>query len=116
MGSGVSAANISIEILSDNAPELDEHFVVELTRVEVVGVTATAQNQPRIGSPSSANVTILSNDQPYGLFQLALAISDPGSAANRYTIIEPESGNTAVTLYIDRKQGKLQNYVFLFEG
>lgn len=57
--SGEQAVNITIAIVNDQIPEVDETFSVEL-RNGVGGV--------EIGSPSSVTVTILSNDDINGIF------------------------------------------------
>ena len=102
MGPGVAFANASIKILKDNVPELEESFLVEITRAEAVGLPS-GSNTVRLSEPRTVNVTIRANDQPYGL--LGIYMKNTGGNGTYYAIIEPESGTTSITFEVRRDQG-----------
>ena len=93
-------ANISIKILKDNTPELDEVFQVEITKAELIGSPVVAV---QVGSPKRINVTITANDQPYGLFSINIA--NTGTIGRNYTINEPTTGSTSIDFEVKRTQG-----------
>ena len=104
MGPGTAFGNITIEILQDSTPELDESFLVEITRAEVIGLPS-GSNSVRLGEPKTINVTIRANDQPYGLF--GIYMKNIGGNGTNYAVIEPDSGATIVTFEVRRNQGTL---------
>ena len=102
MGPGVTFANATIKILRDDIPELEESFLVEITRAEVVGLPS-GSNNVRLTEPRTVNVTIRANDQPYGLF--GIYMKNTGGNGTYFAIIEPESGSTSITFEVRRDQG-----------
>ena len=110
MGPGAAFGNITIEIFEDSTPELDESFLVEITRAEVIGLPS-GSNSVRLGEPKIINVTIRANDQPYGLF--GIYMKNTGGNGSSYAVIEPDSGATSVTFEVRRNQGALSclNYL-----
>ncbi len=98
---GKAFGSIPITIIKDDVPELDENFLVEITRAETVGITPSSSL--KIGTPSLMNVTIAANDQPFGLFSLNIA--DTGTDGKTFAIIEPENGQTSINFEIKRTQG-----------
>ena len=60
---GVSEQNISLNILQDGLPELEENFAVQLNKT--FGGTPGA----RLGSYQVTNLTVPENDDPYGVFR-----------------------------------------------
>lgn len=105
MGPGIANSNITIQILKDSVPELGENFLVEMISAEVVGLPA-GSNSVKVVSPKIMNVTIIENDQPYGLF--GVFITKTGTGGSSYAINEPESGSTSITFEVRRSQGLLQ--------
>ena len=105
MGPGIASSNITIQILNDNDPELGENLLVEITSAEVLGLPAES-NTVKVVSPKIMNVTIIENDQPYGLF--GVFITKTGTKGSSYAIIEPESGDTSITFEVRRSQGLLR--------
>ena len=103
MGPGIASSNVTVKIINDNIPELNEHFIVELTRAEVIGLPAGSNVVP-IGEPKTVNVTIRANDQPFGL--LGIYMKNTGGSGTNYAIIEPDSGATSVTFEVRRNQGE----------
>lgn len=101
---GSFTGQINIAIHNDSIPELDEKFQVYLTKVEVVGEKVNDINRPTLTSQKVANVTILSNDHPYGMFQLSV---DMAKNLSKYIIFEPENRNLPLTFNIYRKKGNL---------
>eukprot|EP00794_Sanderia_malayensis_P009868 gene9868-10878_t len=100
---GQSFQSIPITIYKDNQPELDEQFLVEVTKAETVGITP--KSTVRIGTPNTMNITISANDDPYGLFTINIA--NTGTDGRSYAIIEPDSGRTSISFDIKRTQGSL---------
>lgn len=58
----VTELNISLEVIRDGLPELEEVFVIDLFR------TSGGSPGARLGSNTSANLTVPENDDPYGVF------------------------------------------------
>ena len=108
MGPGIATSNITIQILKDNVPELGENFLVEITSAEVLGLPVES-NTVKVVSPKIMNVTIIENDQPYGLF--GVFITGTVTRGSSYAIIEPESGSTSITFEVRRSQGLLRLFV-----
>ena len=76
--SGETVKTIQLTIINDSIPELAESIKVNLTSVSLV--TSRTMNYgfvnglqidipPKIGSPSSAEIFINENDQPYGTIE-----------------------------------------------
>ena len=59
----VSEQSIQLDLLRDGLPELEEMFAVRLIRT--TGGTPGA----RLGSPTTTNLTVPENDDPYGVFR-----------------------------------------------
>ncbi|XP_043920117.1 adhesion G-protein coupled receptor V1 [Protopterus annectens] len=82
---GQTIGTVAIQIQSDDLPELDEMFLVHIISV----------SNGRLGFQRNAVLTILANDDPYGLF-----IFSQGSRPVRVA-----EGNASVTLTIQRLNG-----------
>ena len=97
-------SSVPVTIMADAIPELDEKFLVRLTRVDVMGEPPAPENSPYLGEPRDAIITILSNDDTYGAFRL---YSDsPKATDNGHTISVEEKPQLAVDLIVERG-GKL---------
>ena len=107
LGPGVASGNVTVQILRDNAPELDESFLVEITSAEALGLPSGSNNVP-IREPKTVNVTIRANDQPYGL--LGIYMKNTGGNGSNYAVVEPESGTTTVTFEVRRSQGTFLSF------
>lgn len=57
-GVGQTSGNITINVAQDETPELDETFTVSLVNV----------SHGRLGAQTSAALTVLASDDPYGIF------------------------------------------------
>ena len=101
---GINVGEISVNTMDDITPELNETFIVVLNSVQVVGRTVLAENEPQIGSLSSADVIILENDDARGEFFLY-------ANTDMNVITVPESDNLAVTLTVRRLGGTIGNVV-----
>jgi len=60
-GVGQTSENIIINVAQDNIPELDKSFTVSLINV----------SHGRLGVETSATLTVLASDDPYGVFVFA---------------------------------------------
>ena len=87
---GQSSRSITIQILDDTDPELQESFSVELTGVV---------NGGSLGDITELNVFIALNDNPYG----RVTFSDTDLAG--YVIDNPEDFPTSVSLTVERNDG-----------
>lgn len=79
--------------LQDNAPELDEVFVVRLTSVMLVGAADGTTVPPSLGAASVAEVTIRPNDSPRGtitFIQSAFTVEEDAGAVD--VVISREQG------------------------
>jgi len=100
---GQVQGELPITIITDNIPELDEKFVVMLTRVDVTGAAPSPQNSPFLGELRNATVTIAANDDTYGAFTV---YSDSPLAMQDGHVIEVEERqNLAVDLIVERQGG-----------
>lgn len=86
---GASQASVTVTVLADDVPELNETYEFSI-RVTSGGA--------RVGDRASANITILENDYPYGLFQF--------SPSQRFHVVQEQAGTiTDVRIPVDRLQG-----------
>ena len=108
ISAGINTGEISVSIVDDNTPELNETFIVVLNSVQVVGRTVLPENEPQLGSRSSADVIIQENDDARGQFFLY-------ANTDMNTIAVPESDNLAVTLTVQRMGGTIGNVVVSWE-
>lgn len=77
---GQVRANITIQVSPDNVPELDQVFSVLIINV----------SSGRLGNHTNATLTVLANDDPYGLFIF--------SERNRPIKVEEETKNISLTI------------------
>ncbi|XP_057301693.1 adhesion G-protein coupled receptor V1-like isoform X2 [Hydractinia symbiolongicarpus] len=103
ISNGSSQAHINILIFSDLIPEMNETFQVKMTRVEVRGINVAPENKPAVGKQNMVNVTIESNDNPYGLFLIMLDLYNNNN--NTFILSEPEEQNIPLKFNIIRAQG-----------
>lgn len=85
LGVGQRSGNLTLNVAPDQIPELDQSFAVSLVNV----------SQGRLGARTSATVTVLASDHPYGVFVFA--------NASRHVRL-PEA-DAAVSLTISRQKG-----------
>lgn len=98
---GNTTGQIPVTILDDNIPELAEKFVVKLLRVEVDDPAAITKDPPQLIAPTSATVTILTNDNAYGAFRI---YSDsPSANLTQRTVKVLEQDKLAVDLTVERQ-------------
>ena len=109
---GSSYGSVSITILNDSIPELEEIFEIHLTGVEVAGYNPTQENLPEIGGITRINVTIQENDYPYGLFGLQVEREQVLQNNSQYFVYEPNESRIPITFYISRGKGNISWTVF----
>ena len=98
--SGNDTGEILVAITNDSMPELNEIFAVEIIAVEVIGRNVLPGNEPVIGSTSSAEVTILENDDAHGEFFLYVN-------TDMDSISVPEADQFSAPLTIQRMGGTI---------
>ncbi|XP_049326601.1 adhesion G-protein coupled receptor V1 isoform X2 [Astyanax mexicanus] len=105
MPDGSSVANLTVPILTDSLPEVDESFMVQILKVSLVNITVAAKHLPTIGQPDTARVTIGMNGDAFGVFVI-YSISPNATEKGLYLEVREEPG-TRVPLVIERTGGSL---------
>ncbi|XP_068559504.1 adhesion G-protein coupled receptor V1 [Cebidichthys violaceus] len=102
-GSGV--ANLTVPILTDTFPEMDESFSIQILKVELINLTVAQKNLPSIGRPDKAVVTIGMNGDAFGVF-LIYSLSPNTTNEGLYLEVREEP-MVVVPLVIERRGGNL---------
>ncbi|XP_015282612.1 PREDICTED: G-protein coupled receptor 98 [Gekko japonicus] len=97
--------NLTVNILPDDFPELDEKFIVSLLKVELMNITASAENQPTIVQPNTTTVVILMNGDAFGVFVIYSIC--PNTTDNGLYVEVQEWPLNTVQLVIHRTDGSL---------
>uniref|UniRef100_A0A8C3RD85 Adhesion G-protein coupled receptor V1 n=1 Tax=Cyanoderma ruficeps TaxID=181631 RepID=A0A8C3RD85_9PASS len=103
MQEGEEFANLTVTILPDSLPELDEKFTISLLKVELLNISASLKNQPTIGQPNTSIVIIMMNGDAFGVFKI---YSVSPNATEKYIEVE-ERPQANVQLMIHRTEGSL---------
>ncbi|KAK0155883.1 G-protein coupled receptor 98 [Merluccius polli] len=104
MEDGWATANLSVPILTDKLPEIDESFAIEILKIELLNLTVAERNRPSIGQPSRAVVTIAMNGDSFGVF-LMYSLS-PNATEEGLRLVLREEPRT-VPLVIERRGGSM---------
>ncbi|EPQ10965.1 G-protein coupled receptor 98, partial [Myotis brandtii] len=102
---GDEFANLTVSILVDDIPEMDESFLISLVEVHLMNITASFENQPTIGQPNTSTVVIALNGDAFGVFVM-YSISPNTSEDGLYVEVQ-EKPQTTVELMIHRTGGSL---------
>ncbi|NXY21530.1 GPR98 protein, partial [Atrichornis clamosus] len=105
MREGEEFANLTVTILPDSLPELDEKFTISLLKVELMNITASLKNQPTIGQPNTSTVIIMMNGDAFGVFKI-YGVSPNATEKGLYIEVE-ERPQANVQLMIHRTEGSL---------
>ncbi|NXI47503.1 GPR98 protein, partial [Galbula dea] len=105
MQEGEEFVNLTVTILPDNLPELDEKFTISLLNVELLNISASFKNQPTIGQPNTSTVIIMMNGDAFGVFKI-YSVSPNTTGEGLYVEVE-ERPQTSVQLMIHRTEGSL---------
>lgn len=105
MEEGEEFANLSVSILPDGFPELDEKFAISLLQIVLMNVTASIENQPVIGQPNTTTVLILMNGDAFGVF--VIYSTSPHTTENGLYVEVQEQPQNTVQLMIHRTEGSL---------
>uniref|UniRef100_A0A8C5UHL5 Adhesion G-protein coupled receptor V1 n=1 Tax=Malurus cyaneus samueli TaxID=2593467 RepID=A0A8C5UHL5_9PASS len=105
MEEGEEFANLTVTILPDSLPELDEKFTISLLKVELMNISASLKNQPTIGQPNTSTVIIMMNGDAFGVFKI-YSISPNATEEGRCVEVE-ERPQANVQLMIHRTEGSL---------
>ena len=68
LADGQSSGAIAVEVVDDDLPEIDEVFLVTLTRVELVGLADRSLPPLLASSGTTAEIIIGANDGAKGVF------------------------------------------------
>ncbi|XP_031463513.1 adhesion G-protein coupled receptor V1-like, partial [Phasianus colchicus] len=105
MEEGEEFTNLTVTILPDDLPELDEKFTIILLKVELMNISASLKNQPTIGQPNTSTVIIMMNGDAFGVFKI-YSVSPNASEKGLYVEVE-ERPQASVQLMIHRTEGSL---------
>ncbi|NXE93985.1 GPR98 protein, partial [Menura novaehollandiae] len=105
MREGEEFANLTVTILPDSLPELDEKFTISLLKVELMNISASLKNQPTIGQPNTSTVIIMMNGDAFGVFKI-YSVSPNATEKGLYIEVE-ERPQANVQLMIHRTEGSL---------
>ncbi|XP_068617051.1 adhesion G-protein coupled receptor V1 [Brachionichthys hirsutus] len=105
MDDGSRVANLSVPILTDKLPEMDESFSIQILKVELVNLTVAQKDLPSIGQPDEAVVTIGMNGDAFGVF-LIYSLSVNATNDGLYLEVR-EAPSVVVPLVIERRGGNL---------
>ncbi|NXG74231.1 GPR98 protein, partial [Baryphthengus martii] len=105
MQEGEEFANLTVTILPDSLPELDEKFTLSLLKVELLNISASLKNQPTIGQPNTSTVIIMMNGDAFGVFKI-YSVS-PNATEKGLRVEVEERPQTNVQLMIHRTEGSL---------
>uniref|UniRef100_A0A8C5LUA9 Adhesion G protein-coupled receptor V1 n=1 Tax=Leptobrachium leishanense TaxID=445787 RepID=A0A8C5LUA9_9ANUR len=101
---GEEFANLTVSILTDTFPELDERFIVSLLEVKLLNISTSLKNQPTIGQPNTTVAVIMMNGDAFGVFVI-YTLHPSAGAGGHYVEIE-ELAQT-LQLVVERKEGSL---------
>ncbi|XP_058231364.1 adhesion G-protein coupled receptor V1 isoform X3 [Hemibagrus wyckioides] len=102
---GSSSANLTVPILTDSLPEMDESFMIQILKVSLVNMTVGEKHLPTIRQPDTTTVTIGMNGDAFGVFKL-YSINPSATQNGLYLEVREEPG-TRVLLVIERTGGSL---------
>ncbi|XP_070689817.1 adhesion G-protein coupled receptor V1 [Pempheris klunzingeri] len=105
MDDGSGVANLTVPILTDKFPEMDESFAIQILKVELMNLTVAQKNLPSIGQPDKAVVTIGMNGDAFGVF-LIYTLSPNATNEGLYLEVREEP-TVVVPLVIERTGGNL---------
>ncbi|XP_062238571.1 adhesion G-protein coupled receptor V1 [Platichthys flesus] len=98
-------ANLTVQILTDKFPEMDESFSIQILKVELLNLSVAQKNLPSIGQPDKALVTIAVNGDAFGVF-LIYSLSPNATEEGSYLEVREEP-RVVVPLVIERRGGNL---------
>ncbi|XP_028269622.1 adhesion G-protein coupled receptor V1 [Parambassis ranga] len=105
MDDGSGVANLTVPILTDKFPEMDESFSIQILKVALMNLTVPQKDLPSIGQPDKAVVTIAMNGDAFGVF-LIYSLS-PNATNDRLYVEVREEPKVVVPLVIERRGGNL---------
>ncbi|KAL1783722.1 G-protein coupled receptor 98 [Sigmodon hispidus] len=102
---GDEFANLTVSVLPDDVPEMDESFLISLLEVHLMNITDSFKNQPTIVQPNNAAVVIALNGDAFGMF-IIYSVS-PNTSDDGLCVEVQEQPQTSVELIIHRTGGSL---------
>nr|XP_001918372.2 G-protein coupled receptor 98 [Equus caballus] len=102
---GDEFANLTVSVLPDDFPEMDESFLISLLEVHLMNITASFKNQPTIGQPNTSTVVIALNGDAFGVF--VIYSTSPNTSEDGLYVEVQEQPQTTVKLMIHRTGGSL---------
>lgn len=102
---GDEFVNLTVSVLPDDVPEMDEKFLISLLEVHLMNITDSFKNQPTIGHPNTSAVVIGLNGDAFGVFVI-YSVS-PNTSEDGSLVVVQEQPQTSVELVIHRTGGSL---------
>ncbi|XP_077988560.1 adhesion G-protein coupled receptor V1-like [Glandiceps talaboti] len=104
---GANYGFVSVVILNDSIPELDETFQVKLESVRLLDITPLYQNQPQLGVITEASVIIGSNDDANGVWRIYSSSPDATDNGQSIAVLERDGLSVSVELVVERTGGAI---------
>ena len=91
---------LTLQVLADDTPEVNEEYIIILSNVITLGVsdTGSAALDPR---GSTASITVQASDEPHGVFSFAQG-SD---------FVLTQEGEITLQLFVERKFGSIGKFL-----
>ncbi|XP_021064109.1 adhesion G-protein coupled receptor V1 [Mus pahari] len=102
---GDEFANLTVSVLPDDVPEMDESFLISLLEVHLMNISDSFKNQPTIGHPNTSEVVIGLNGDAFGVF-IIYSVS-PNTSEDGLCVDVQEQPQISVELVILRTGGSL---------
>nr|XP_006812422.1 PREDICTED: G protein coupled receptor 98-like protein isoform X1 [Saccoglossus kowalevskii] len=104
---GASFGYVTVVVLNDSIPELDESFQVKLESVRLLDLVPLPQNQPQLGQQTEAEVIIGSNDDANGVWTIYSNSPDATENGQSIAVEERDGLSVSVELVIERTGGAI---------
>ncbi|XP_051028356.1 adhesion G-protein coupled receptor V1 [Acomys russatus] len=102
---GDEYANLTVSVLPDAVPEMDESFLISLLEVHLMNITDSLENQPTVGHPNTSAVVIGLNGDAFGVFVIYSVSPNTSEDGSRVEV--QEQPQTSVDLLVHRTGGSL---------
>ncbi|XP_070543508.1 adhesion G-protein coupled receptor V1-like isoform X2 [Ptychodera flava] len=104
---GSNHGYVSVVILNDSIPELDETFQVKLENVRLVDLIPLPQNQAQLGQLTEADVVIGGNDDANGVWRIYSSSPDATDNGQAIAVVERDGLSVSVELVVERTGGAI---------
>lgn len=102
---GSGTANLTVPVLTDSLPEMDESFLIQILKVSLVNMSVAEKLLPVVALPDVATVTIGMNGDTFGVFKLFS--TNPNATRDGLYLEVREEPGVRVMLVVERTGGSL---------